>query len=440
MRPSLQGRLRLSLIASLIVLFILQWFVVSQTVKHLTNEYVASRLVHDAETILAGLNITETDIHLADDRIDIIYSQAFSGHYFLVSAEGKVLRSRSLWDRDFPKYDASLDMTYTRGPLQQLLLVKTTVYRKQDKEIVIAVAEDISATEQSLATFYWIYGTVSVLALGFLILLQSFLVKRSFSTLERVREDVVRLERGEIIQINEEVPKEVYPLVKEFNRLLTIVDQRLARSRNALGNLAHALKAPLTVLMRLSDQKEIKQLPQLQEQLTQHTATIRRLMDRQLKSARLAGSSTPGAQFDCQEELPKLVDTLKRIYQDKDICINCSLLKQDSYAGDREDMIELFGNLLDNACKWARREVSLVVYDRENEGLHFTVEDDGPGGPSDQLSRVVERGVRLDESVAGHGLGLSIVKEIVQSYQGKIHFDRSDNLGGFRVEVVLPVR
>ena len=101
-------------------------------------------------------------------------------------------------------------------------------------------------------------------------------------------------------------------------------------------------------------------------------------------------------------------------------------------------MVELFGNLLDNACKWASKRVDVAV--ENDNGLSFTVEDDGPGSPEDQLSKVSERGVRLDESVAGHGLGLSIVKEIVASYNGAIYFDRSQSLGGFSVKVRLPER
>ncbi len=438
MKPSLQGRLRLGLILSLVVLFILQWWVVTHTVQSLTDDYVESRLVHDAETLLGAINIDSEGISLLPNRVDNIYHQPFSGHYFLVTVGDFQLRSRSLWDTDFPEHDRFSQLSYVEGPLDQWLLLKVNHYHKQGHTVNIAIAEDISLTEESLARFQILYAGVSLVVLVFLIFLQTFLVKRSFATLENVREELVRLGKGEIDRVNEDVPGEIYPLVKEFNGLLVIVDQRLQRSRNALGNLAHALKTPLTILMRLSERQDIQHLSDVKEQLKLHTGTIQRLMDRELRYARLAGSASPGVQFDCRTELPKLVETLSHLYHERGLHIDVNLERAPLYAGDRVDMIELFGNLLDNACKWAKSRVYLTVTGEKN--LCFSVEDDGPGCADEQLTRLLERGVRLDESVAGHGLGLSIVQEIVQQYSGNISFSRSESLGGFKVSVELPSR
>lgn len=436
MKPSLQNRLRVALAFSLITLLSLQWLVVTNTVNNLTKSYVASRLDHDAETLLGALDVAKDSPRLTHSHIDPIYSEPYSGHYFVVNVQDQHLRSRSLWDSDFPLFRVSQDLAYTTGPLDQWLLVKTNRYRKQGHDVTIIIAEDVSPTEEILEQFNFLYALFSAGALVLLLFLQSYLVKRSFKSLDNVAADVRRLEKGEIAQLDDAVPAEIYPVVKEFNRLLLILGQRLQRSRNALGNLAHALKTPLTVLTRLADQPEMQQHPDILRQLSQHTESIQRLMDRELKSARLAGAATPGAQFNCNEEIPKLIDTLQRIYQDKHISINYTIADKAIYPGDREDMIELLGNLLDNACKWAASRVNVRVEDAT--GIVIVIEDDGPGSPDDQIARVTERGTRLDESVAGHGLGLSIVKEIVHHYNGTIDFGRSPELGGFKVSIKLP--
>jgi signal transduction histidine kinase len=214
------------------------------------------------------------------------------------------------------------------------------------------------------------------------------------------------------------------------------MQDRLERSRSALGNLAHALKTPLTVLVQLEDSETVRQQPQLRQQLTEQTGTIRQIIDRQLKRARLAGVSTPGLMFEPGREFEGLVTILKQIYGERGLEIELDIPPDKSFAGDREDMLELFGNLLDNACKWASSRVLVTVSDAP--GLEVSVEDDGPGCPPELREQLSQRGRRLDESTAGHGLGLAIVRDIVEYYQGTMEFGQSDKLGGFRVDVALP--
>ena len=311
-------------------------------------------------------------------------------------------------------------------------------FHKQRREIVITVAEDMTPLEDDLHEFQLHYTLTTLVVLFVVVILQSLLLKRGLHPLEQVRDDVVRLEQGEVLRLREEVPREVRPLVVEFNRLLELMQQRLNRSRTALGNLAHALKTPLTVLVRLADSEAMQSQPELQAQLREQSGKIRQLLDYQLKRARLAGASAPGWQFRLHEELTPLVETLQRIYADKHLTIEMKLPQGKLFAADREDLLELFGNLLDNACKWAVQRVALTVV--ESEGLEFTLEDDGPGAPAELRDQLTQRGVRLDESTLGHGLGLAIVKDIVDQYGGEIRFDQSQALGGFFVQVTLPGR
>jgi len=270
------------------------------------------------------------------------------------------------------------------------------------------------------------------------ILLQAGKTKRGLRPLGLVIHDMKRLEAGEVASLREDVPNEVLPLVKEFNHLLQLMRQRLERSRSALGNLAHALKTPLTVMVQLEGSEVLKQQPQLQGQFKDQTAQIRQIIDRQLKRARLAGVSTPGLNFEPAKELDGLAQILRQIYADRGLLIELDIPINKSFAGDREDRMELFGNLLDNACKWAGQRVLLTVYDKP--GLVVSVEDDGPGCAPELRQQLDQRGQRLDEGTVGHGLGLAIVRDIVEHYQGSLVFAQSDQFGGFRVDVTLPGR
>ena len=229
---------------------------------------------------------------------------------------------------------------------------------------------------------------------------------------------IARLHQGEVRTLDEDVPAEIRPLVREINHLMELTRQRLQRSRTATGNLAHALKTPLSALARLRDDPAMERAPQVRSQVERHVDAMARLIDKELKRARLAGGALPGARFAPAQELPDLVDALRRLYDGRGLVIETELAGAGEFPGDREDMLELFGNLLDNACKWARSRVRLRVLD--TPGLAFTVEDDGPGVADQALAGLTERGRRLDESAEGHGLGLSIVRRIIEKLGGAV--------------------
>jgi signal transduction histidine kinase len=437
---SLQARLAVGLVVTVLVLFSAQWLVVNVSLRELTEEYFASRLTHDAEGLLAGITF-DNDRHpvVAVDRADPIFKQPFSGHYYQVMSEGFSVRSRSLLDHFLdvnPVEAGRYTLTRTPGPERQPLIMLVAGYEKRGRLLTIAVAEDYSPIEGEFGVFQWRYVLITCAILIGLIALQMWVVKRGLRPLEQVRSDVRRLEQGEIRELTGKVPAEVVPLVMEINRLITIIGDRLQRSRNALGNLAHALKTPLTALEQLLNSEELRAHPQLQAALRDQSGMIGSFIQRELKRARLAGAVTPGGRFDVREELPLLLTALKQIYRDKNLEVEWTIPPGLAYPAEREDMLELFGNLLDNACKWAAAKVLFTV--APGPGLAFSIEDDGPGAPEEKLEQLSARGVRLDESVGGYGLGLSIAREIVDYYRGTMGFDRSPQLGGFRVWVRLP--
>lgn len=440
MMRSLQARLGIGVVVSVVVLFPAQWWVVNDALRALTESYFVSRLEDDMEDLLAGLTFDDQgrgDLNAAHP--DPIFYRPFSGHYYQVQIGDQVIHSRSLWDRTLVVPEiarGSKRIVHTVGPQRQDLIMLVGGFEKAGRNITIAVAEDYSPVAAQFGNFQWRYVAISLIALLVLIGLQMGLARVGLRPLEQMRRDVRRLERGDIERLDSEVPAEVAPLVEEINHLITVLGQRLERSRNALGNLAHALKMPLTVLDQLLESEELAQHPMLREQLHARSEEINGLIQRELKRARLAGSVLPGKRFYPDQELPPLLAMFRQIYREKGLDVKGRVPPGRYSAAEREDMVELFGNLLDNACKWASHKVLLTVEDRVD--LAFTVEDDGPGVADEALAHLTERGSRLDETVDGHGLGLAIAKEIVAQYGGDIVFSRSPTLSGFRVRVHLP--
>jgi signal transduction histidine kinase len=309
-------------------------------------------------------------------------------------------------------------------------------YSKEGHKVVIAVAEDLSPLHAAMQTFRFRFTIIFLVGIVLLIGLQTWLVRAGIRTLTQTRNDIARLEQGEIEHINEDVPVEIAPLVKEVNRLLSILRQRLKRSRNALGNLAHALKTPLTLLTQLTDDPLLATYPVLQERFQSHIRTLGFLIERELKRARLAGGGLILQPIDVTAASRDLIPVFRALYHHKRLVIDTQLPPPISFKGDREDLLELLGNLLDNACKWAQRRIRLSVL--ITSPLTLIIEDDGPGCTPETLEHLTQRGLRLDEAAPGHGLGLSIVKDIVNSYGGAIDFALSPELGGLRVTVQLP--
>ncbi len=265
-------------------------------------------------------------------------------------------------------------------------------------------------------------------------LTQHAVLRVSFRPLARIRDAVAALGAGTTKRLSEDVPEEVLPLVREVNRLLQTLARRLARSRHALGDLAHALKTPLQILA--DDLARDPVIPAAAADAHAQAEQIAALVERELKRARLAGDSAPAERFAVPDDLGDLCATVRQLYRDRGIEIDYIVTGVVRPFGDREDLQELLGNLLDNACKWARRRVRVRVAGRER--IKITVSDDGPGIDSAAIAVALARGARLDESCSGYGLGLAIVGDIVAAYQGQIDFRRDAELGGLAVVVNLP--
>ena len=290
-----------------------------------------------------------------------------------------------------------------------------------------------------LRGFERLFAVLAVAGLGLMVLIQRIIVSHAFQDLKRVYRDIDGLERGTKRNLTEQVPTEILPLVRKLNALLAVYDKRLSRSRNAAGNLAHAIKTPLNVMLQQLERRPKSFDREGRQICREQVQRVRDLAERQLKRARIAGGGTAGSVFDPTTELPILRDLLMRMYPGKRLDLHCELALEHPLAADREDMLELVGILLDNACKWASSRVHCRL-EPTHDGIRLSIDDDGPGCNEDGITDIRGRGARLDERIAGHGLGLSIAAEIVELYGGQLELGRSALLGGFSANVTLPLR
>ncbi|PVZ43817.1 sensor histidine kinase [Pseudomonas sp. CC120222-01a] len=433
---SIQARLSLGLVAVLVVVGVVLAQLTLWLFEAGLQRYLENGLRKESENLLVALVRGPNGLQLDERRISAAYQRPFSGYYFRIDFDQGTWRSRSLWDLDMPRPAApGLSDSHELGPEGQQLLALRADYRRLGQDISISVAQDYSPVRDGFRRLQQIGLGMGLVALLIVLVLQRITVTRSLRPLERARQQIAQLQQGQRSQLDAEVPSELAPLVDQINHLLSHTEDSLRRSRNALGNLGHALKTPLAVLLSLASSERLQDLPEVQAQLREQLEQIQQRLARELNRARLTGDALPGAQFDCDAELPGLLATLGMIHGEG------LLLEHDVAPGlllpwDREDVLELLGNLLDNACKWADSEVRLGIA-QATEGYWLWVDDDGPGIPENQRLQVLGRGSRLDEQVDGHGLGLGIVRDIVEAWGGQLALLQSP-IGGLRVSIELP--
>ncbi|MEN8174420.1 MAG: ATP-binding protein [Pseudomonadota bacterium] len=436
---SLEQRLAVGLALSLLAAFgFLFWGAVT-AVSSLSEAYVLARLEHDAEALVGAYGINPRgQPRLREGRISPIYQQPLSGHYFVLRPDhGRETRSRSLWDETLavePLSVGKVRVWQQPGPGEQHLLLRAAGYQRDGRAFTLVVAEDLQPLQAQIRQFQTLAFITLATALILIVLLQRYGLRRGFRALDRVRTEVSRVSAGEREQLEDRGPAEIQPLSDEINRLLTQLQKRLQRSRQALGNLAHALKGPLSLFTRDLDRSALPDGDR--QRLTRQLERVGTLIERELKRARLAGDGS-GQHFVANREIPDLTDAMMRLHQERHLVIDHGTLPETTLPFDREDMLELLGNLLDNACKWASKRVTLRL--TTDDALRIRVSDDGPGIPADRRESLLGRGSRLDEQEPGHGLGLAIVRDLVDGYGGELLLDESADLGGLEVRVALPL-
>ncbi|WP_291811017.1 HAMP domain-containing sensor histidine kinase [Limnobacter sp.] len=428
---SLRNRLSFGLIVSLMVLLLAQWWLSSRAIENLLEKQLLDQLQQDSEALLAGVEFDATGaLALSTSGLVPAYQQPYSGTYFALQHQADVRYSRSLWDADFSVPTPSGSEVFTTrqpGPDGQYLLVHARNYEKDNQQFTIAMARDITPLRNNLAQYQLANAGFSALFLLALVLIQRWIVINTLKPLSGVQAALARLQQGEITQLEFQGPDEIKPLVVELNRLLTAIDQRLKRSREGMGNLAHALKTRLARLSQLSDESDRKHFVQEVQTLTVEVA---RLIDRETARVRVVGDLRPGQRVDLLEILNALVGSCKALYRDKALNFVVQVPHGATLLGDREDLFELFGNLIDNASKWADTQVFISL-----QGTTVEISDDGPGCPPGMLAEITQRGFRADENTPGSGLGLAIAQDIAGTYGAALEF--ANNSPGLVVRITF---
>lgn len=356
---------------------------------------------------------------LQSEPEDQHYAQLYSGHYWRVVAGDRQFQSRSLWDGSLdvalPDKPGRPRVREVRGPRDETLrvLVQAVRYPGLRHPVVFIVAADRAELSAEAADFRLLAGgAVAVVAVTLLLLL-ALQVGFALRPLNRLAQTADRVRRGEAARFpTTGLPSEVAPLANHLNELLEHHDRSVQRARTAAQDLAHALKTPLTVLS-LEAQRPGPQLP---AQVLAQVANMRASVDRHLGRgvAADARSRTPVAPV-----VDALIALMQRVHRERGVVFERVPGPDAVFAGGREDLEEMLGNLLDNAGKWARSSVRVHVT-RQGDRVILAVQDDGPGLPPDALDEVVGRGVRLDERKPGSGLGLAIVRDIAEGYGGRL--------------------
>ncbi len=292
-----------------------------------------------------------------------------------------------------------------------------TVHILRDKQAFLLLISDF---KQQL----WLGLAILMVIIFILQLVWLMWTLKPLSTLEH---EIKAVEQGRAEKLTSSYPKELAKLTSQLNKLLATEQKQRQRYRNALSDLAHSLKTPLAVLQAQSDISPVNQ-----EQITRINLTI----EHQLKRAQSAGHSSWLLGIEIQPIVEKLLKTLAKIHHEKPKKVSLNITGKVVFQGDEADLLELLGNLLDNAFKAAKSTIVLTV-SQQTDTLIMKVEDDGVGLNELQISQILERGVRADTYVQGHGVGLAIVRDLVASYQGELHISRSDTLGGAQFKITL---
>jgi signal transduction histidine kinase len=404
----------------------------------------------DLNGLIVAAQPVPGSIELEERFLSASFSRVYSGRYYEIAASADaapLLASRSLFGARlaprFTRRENSFAWGEADGPDNQHLRVLQQRIEIQDaatsapndtRAFFVTVAGDLAAVDAQVDSFNGILITAFLLLGAGLVIAIFLQVRIGLLPLRRVSEALARIRDGTAQSLEGEFPKEIAPLAAELNSLIAHSAEVVARARTHVSNLAHFLKTPLAVLASEADASAPSPLA---TQVKNQVFTMRRQVDHYLTRARASGNvSALGNRTPVEPVLADLTRVLSRIHQTRGIEIELECPSNLFFRGERQDLEEMSGNLIDNACKWAKALVHVTVR-REGGRIVLDIEDDGPGLSPEERRRVGTRGERLDESVPGSGLGLAIVHDISKLYGGSLTLDASAH-GGLKAQLSLP--
>lgn len=432
-RLSLKSRLVLAAVVWLTAMIIAVGVSVPNQVFSYMVDDTKSQLTIYMDEISASLEADKTgNLTLTSTLSDPRFNRPYSGLYWSAKTDKELLRSRSLWDKKITSEKKEKEYFGARN--EKLIYIKTTLYYPDYDgpiEVIIGIDEQpIEDTVGSLMSQLWIILALLYFGVLAVIFLQ---VQWSLSPLTKMHKELSQLRSGEKTQLDQDYPKEVAPVVSDLNALVFHYQELLERARHHAGNLSHALKTPLSVL-----KNEIAALDQeTQRYLQPPVEQIQSQIDYHLGRARMAGSKNIlSVRANPSQRVDAISMAFDKVYAERGVTLINELDSDIQVAVDKTDLDEMVGNLLENAYKWSESIIRVHSETLAADDIAIIIEDDGPGIPDEKLKQAIERGVRLDETTPGTGLGLNIVSEMAHSYRGKLTLSRS-SMGGLRAVLTL---
>src|ERR1700692_1708308 len=446
---SLATRLFLSAAAWVVVIVLITGIVLWSVYRAATERAFDRRLNLYLRTLIAEVATPDEPPDRQFQSLgEPLFDLPLSGWYWQIirtdTEKAETRASRSLWDKNLPKREdrgaewpaAGVRLGYVDGPEGQgLRMVERPVDLGADGKFLVSVAGDASEIFDETRSFdYYLGGTFTALSIV-LVLTTIFQVRFGLAPLKRISESIADIRSGRAERLQGEFPVEIAPLARETTALIDANREIVERARTHVGNLAHAIKTPLSVIVNeasahAADAFAIKVLEQadvMRDQVAHH-----------LERARIAARLTIiGTVTEVAPAIEALRRTMEKIHRGRDIAIDVGAAIRAKFRGERQDLEEMAGNLVDNACKWAASQVfiEVLVEPPVEPGagpmLRIIVDDDGRGLSADERAQVSRRGQRLDESKPGSGLGLSIVIDLAALYGGNLSLGNAP-IGGLR--------
>ena len=447
---SLAVRLFVSATAWAVIILVTTGVVLSSLYRQTVERAFDRRLGVYLRTIVADIAAPEEPGGKFPQSLgEPLFELPLSGWYWQVTRldPGKhdVRSSRSLWDGGLPHLEdrgvpANPDGSregYVPGPEdQRLRLVERNIDLGDEGHYLVAVAGDAAEiTEETRGFDQALVITFSILAMVLLITTM-FQVRFGLAPLKRITGSLAAIRAGTAERLAEDFPDEIAPLARETNALIEANKEIVERARTHVGNLAHALKTPISVMV---NEAATRGGDSFAEKVREQASIMRDQVARHLERARLAARLTVVSSItDVAPVVTALARTMEKIHHDRGIAIEVDADADARFRGERPDLEEMIGNLVDNACKWATSRVAVeVVSEKSGQVLRIAVDDDGRGLSRSEREQVSHRGQRLDETKPGSGLGLSIVVELAHLYGGKLELGAAP-IGGLRAELTLP--
>ncbi len=449
---SLGRRLLLASGVLLIIFLGVTGLVLDNAFRHSALSAVQDRLQAIVYTLLAAAEPTpEGSLQMPPELPEVRFNTPQSGLYAQVlSEQGPLWKSPSALGMNLPKVSAAktgvgeFSQQHTSHGMTVFALVFDVLWedtQQKARRYSIQVFEDKNSFENQVQGFRKSLWGWLILVAVLLEVALTLVLRWGLSPLRCVVDDLEQIKQGHQKKLTASYPDELQPFADSINSFIQSERGQRDRYRNSLGDIAHSLKTPLAVVRTLAEQQDIPE--ETRTQLKEQAVRMTQIVDYQLQRASARGKVVLGQRVALKQIVIRLRDTLDKVYAERGLSCKINIADEITFPGDQGDLMELIGNILDNAYKYTNNKISVSAYRQKDqktvqEQLLIQVDDDGPGLDPKLADQLLKRGVRFDEQVEGQGIGLAVVRDILQSYDGQLHLSKSP-LGGVRVEIIIPL-